>query len=93
MEQPTTTPKPRLFSKETTNQVLLTYKTLIAGSVTLICSLSWHEAFKGLFAPGGLLSFMPNSGPWYYALFITCVGAIILRFFDILEKRRTLNTE
>jgi hypothetical protein len=62
--------------------ILSTYKTLIAGSITFVASLAWHEAFKSFFATDGPFPFLSKWGPWVYAASITFLGATLIHTFQ-----------
>ena len=51
---------------------------ILIAAFTFIISLAWNDAFKNFFTNS--TPFLKRYGPWGYAISITAVGLIIIRF-------------
>lgn len=61
---------------------------LLIGALTLVASLAWNDAFRSLFSRYAILK---KYGPWFYALFVTILIYILIRFLNNFNNITNIN--
>tara|TARA_Y100001970_G_C14257529_1_gene876577 strand:+ start:5707 stop:5970 length:264 start_codon:yes stop_codon:yes gene_type:complete len=61
---------------------------LLIGALTLVASLAWNDAFRSLFSRYTTLK---KYGPWFYALFVTILIYILIRFLNNFNNLTNTN--
>ncbi|AGE56781.1 hypothetical protein ATCVNEJV2_897R [Acanthocystis turfacea Chlorella virus NE-JV-2] len=67
-------------AKKTTTDLTIRFADMLVAAAGIVAALSWNDAVKSLFAPGGLFYKFAKGGVWAAAIIIT-LFAIWLGFW------------
>ena len=67
-------------AKKTTTDLTIRFADMLVAAAGIVAALSWNDAVKSLFAPGGLFYKFAKGGVWAAAIIIT-LFAISLGFW------------